>query len=104
MFVVEVDVTLGTGRRLVDDEISDLIEVVVDGLDEAQLEPSVGTRRIGDDLGLRVGVTVQGDDEFSALTAGLVAVDAALRSAGIGTTGVIVPSHLRSEVVPLQPA
>jgi hypothetical protein len=45
MFVVEIVATLGAARRLSDDEISDLIETMVDDLDRLSLEPSVGTSR-----------------------------------------------------------
>src|SRR4029453_17790318 len=46
MFLVEVIATLACDRRLTDDEITDLIESVVDQLDDQALEPSVGTARI----------------------------------------------------------
>jgi len=104
MFLVEVDVTLGMGQRLTDDQISDLIEIVVDDLDQQSMDPSVGTGRIGDDVAFLVGVTVDRDEEFDALTAGLTAVKAAFHAGGIGTAGLVVPRQLRSRVVPLQPA
>ena len=104
MFLVEVEVTLGVGRRLADEEITDLIEAIVDDLDRMPLDPSVGTCRAGDDVNVTVGVTVEQDEEFEALTIGVAAVRAAFHAAGIGTEGLVVPHHLRSRVVPLQPA
>jgi hypothetical protein len=104
MFLVEVEVVLGTGRRLDDEEITDLIEVVVDELDELSMEPSVGTARSGDDVRLRVAVSVDLGEEFDALAAGVTAVRAALHAAGLGGSGLGVTRDLRSRVEPLQPA
>ena len=102
MFLVEIEVVLGMGRRLDDEEITDLIEAVVDDLDS--VEPSVGTTRLGDDVRFTVGVTVDHAEEFEALAAGVSAVKAAFHAAGIGTSGLGVPRNLRSRVEPLQPA
>jgi len=104
MFLVEIDVTLGTNSRLSDDQITDLIEAVVDDLDELSVEPSVGTRRNGDDLELTVGVTLDQTEEFEALAAGVALVKDAFNAAGIGTAGFGVTRGLRSRVVPLQAA
>jgi hypothetical protein len=104
MFLVEIEVVLGMGRRLDDEEITDLIEAVVDDLDQLSVEPSVGTARLGDDVRFTVGVTVDQAEEFEALAAGVSAVKAAFHAAGIGTSGLGVPRNLRSRVEPLQPA
>ena len=104
MFLVEIDVTLGTNSRLSDDEITDLIEAVVDDLDQLSVEPSVGTCRNGDDVELTVGVTLDQTEEFEALAVGVAVVKSAFHAAGIGTAGFGVPRGLRSRVVPLQPA
>lgn len=104
MFLVEIDATLGSGRWLTDDEITDLIEVVIDNLDRLPIEPSVGTCRVGDDVSLTVCVTVDEDEEIDALTFGVAVIKAAFHAARIGTAGRVVPRDLRSRVVPLQPA
>jgi hypothetical protein len=104
MFLVEIDATLSSGRRLTDDEITDMIERVVDDLDRLPVEPSVGTRRVGDEVNVTVGVAVDQAEEFEALTFGVAVVRAAFHAAGIGTAGLVVPRDLRSRVVPLQPA
>lgn len=104
MFVVEMVATLGAGRRLSDDEITDLIEAVVDDLDRLSLEPSVGTSRQGDDVDVTVAVTVSEAQELEALTLGVSAIKAAFHAAGIGTAGMIAPRDLRSRVLPLQSA
>lgn len=104
MFLVEIDATLASDHRLSDDEVTDLIEAVVDDLDRSPVEPSVGTRRIDDDVEFTVGVTVDQKEEFDALTFGVGVVKAAFHAAGIGTEQLIVPRDLRSRVVPLQPA
>ncbi len=104
MFLVEIDVTLGMGRRLDDEAVTDLIEFIVDDLDRLALEPSVGALRVADDLRLTVGVTVDRDEEFEALGAAVAAVKSSFQGAGIGTAGLVVPRQLRSRVEPLQPA
>ncbi len=104
MFLVEIEVVLGMGRKLDDEEITDLIEAVVDDLDQLSVEPSVGTARIGDDVKFTVAVTLDEPEEFEALTAGLGAVKAAFQAAGVGTSPFGVPRDLRSRVEPLQPA
>ncbi len=72
-------------------------------LDRLGDEPSVGTRRIGDDVNFAVGVTVDEEEEFDALTSGVGVIKAAFHAAGIGTAQLIAPRDLRSGVVPLQP-
>jgi hypothetical protein len=104
MFLVEIEVVVGMGRRLGDDEITDLIEAVVDDLDRQPLEPSVGTARVGDDVRFTVGATLDRDEAFEALSDGVAAVRAAFHAAGIGTAALGVPRDLRSRVEPLQPA
>ena len=70
MFLVEVVATLGSDRRLTDDEITDMIETVVDELDRLPLEPSVGTVRMGDNVEMTVSVTVDEREEWDALAYG----------------------------------
>lgn len=96
---VEIDATLRAGRRLDDDEISDLIVAVVDDLDRFGAGPSVGTRRVGDDVELAIGVTVDEAEELDALASALSIALSAFDAAGIGTAGSAVPSDLRSRVV-----
>ncbi|HUP70898.1 MAG TPA: hypothetical protein VM142_13955 [Acidimicrobiales bacterium] len=103
MFLVEVKVTLASDRRLTDDEITDLIEDLVDDLDEAPVEPSVGTRRIDDNVEFTVGVTVDQQEEFEALAFGVGIIKSAFQVAGIGAAQ-LVPHDLRSRVLPLQAA
>lgn len=103
MFLVEIEAVVGMGRRLSDDEITDLMEAIVDDLDDLNLEPSVGTCRVGDDVRFTVGVVVDGEEEFDALSHGVPAVKAAFHSAGLGTARLLVPRELHSRVV-AQPA
>jgi hypothetical protein len=108
MFVVEMDLRLGSaGPRLTDDELSDLIEMVVDVLDDEPVAPSVGTRRVGDDVDMTIGVVVDDDDRFEALRHGAAIISAALQAViGIGAARLVVPSDdpLTSSVRVLQPA
>lgn len=104
MFLVEIDVTLRTDRRLSDDEITDLIETLVDELDGQPIEPSVGTQRVGDDLRVTVGVTVDVEAQFDAMALGVTAINAAFHAAGVGTASLAGPRDLHSRVLPLQAA
>jgi hypothetical protein len=104
MFLVEIDATLASDHRLTDDEITDLIEGVVDDLDRLPVEPSVGTRRVDDEVVFNVVVTVDEEEEFGALAFGVGVIKAAFHASGIGTAQLIVPRELRSRVIPLQPA
>jgi hypothetical protein len=102
--VVEVIATLACDRRLTDDEITGLIESVVDELDEQELAPSVGTARVGDDVEIRVVLTMPDPVGWEALTQGLAAVRDAFQTADVGSAGVGAPRDLRSHLTPLQPA
>lgn len=102
VFLVEIDVRLTGRHHLADDEITDLIEAVVDHLDRLAIDPSVGTRRNDHDVELTVGVTVDEGEEFDALSLGVAVIKAGLHSAGIGTSLPIEPHDLRSRVLSLQ--
>jgi hypothetical protein len=104
MFLVEIVVTLGSENRLTDDEITDIIETVVDDLDVLLLDPSVGTTRVGNDVEVTVSVGVDESEEWDALAAAIAAAKSAFHTAGIGTAGLVVPRDLRSQVKPLQAA
>lgn len=104
VFLVEIVAALTAGRRLTDDEITDVIEAVVDDLDRLPLEPSVGSVRVGDDIEVTVSVTVDEREEFDALARAVAAAKTAFRAAGIGTALHVVPRDVRSHVRPLQAA
>ncbi len=85
MFLVEMDVRLGSiGAPLADDEITDLIERVVDKLDQLAVDPSVGTRRVDGDVDMTIGVTIDEDDQFEALRRGAAVIATGLQLCGIG--------------------
>jgi hypothetical protein len=100
VFLVEIDVMLSGPRRLTDDEVTDLVETIVDHLDERSVDPSVGTRRQGDDVAVSVVVTIAEAQEFDAMAAGVAATKAAFVAAGVGAAGVAEPHDLRSRVLP----
>ncbi len=102
VFVVEIAATLGAVRRLTDDDITDIIEAVIDDLDRLPVEPSVGTVGNGEDVDVTVTVTVDQVQELDALAYAISAVKAAFRAAGIGTAGLVPLRDLRSRVLPLQ--
>jgi len=92
MFLVEMDVRLGfASRPMTDDEITDLIERLVDELDRLPVEPSVGTARAGDDVDMTVGVVVDDDDETSALRHGAAIIRTALEAVGMDTAKMSFP-------------
>jgi len=64
VYVVEVVAKSSRGRRLTDDEISELIEVLVDQLDRSVIDPSVGTVRHGDDVDVTVAVPMTDQEEL----------------------------------------
>ncbi len=103
-----MDLRLGsTGSPLTDDEITDLIEMIVDLLDEASVAPSVGTCRAGDDVEMTIGVVVDDGDRFEALRHGAAIISAALRAViGVGAARLVLPRDdpLRTSVRVLQPA
>lgn len=98
MFAVACEFIVAPERLLTDDEISDMIEGIVDALDDLQAEPSVGTRRAEQDLELVVSIIVQRDDELEAMRHGLDLIRTALRASGLGPEGVVTPHGLRSSV------
>lgn len=108
MFLVEMDVRFGSaGEPLTEDEITDLIEKVVDELDHLPVAPSVGTSRVGNDIDMTIGVVVDDEDQFDALGHGAAIIGAGLQSAiGVGAARLVVPRDdgLRSSVRVLQPA
>ena len=103
MYTVEASAVLSPGRPLTDDEITDLIEAVIDDLDATTADPSVGTIREGDDVQVTVAVTVDGADPFAALATASAAMLAAFHAAGVAVGGVLEAGGLRSVVRPLQP-
>lgn len=110
MFLVEMDVRLGygQGRRMTDDEVTDLIEKLVDELDRLPLEPSVGTTRVdgSNDIDMTIGVIVDDQDQFEALRHGAEVIRQGFESIGMGTTGLVFPVRdgLHTSVRALQPA
>lgn len=108
MFLVEMDVRLGfRGDPLSDDEITDLVEELIDELDHLPVEPSVGTVRLGDDIEMTIGVVVDKDDQFEALREGAAIIKLGLLKAiGTGAAASAFPRDdlLRSSVRVLEAA
>lgn len=103
MYTVEASAVLSPGRRLTDDEITDLVEAVIDDLDTTTVDPSVSTIRDGDDVRVAVSVAVDGGDQFAALARASEAMLGAFHAAGVAVDGTLAAGGLRSEVRPLQP-
>jgi hypothetical protein len=102
MFTVEASAVLSPGRYLTEDEITDLIEAVIDDLDATTIDPSVSTVRGGADVRITVSVTVDGRDQFAALAVAAEAMLGAFHAAGVGVEGITTARDLHSEVRPLQ--
>ncbi len=103
-----MDLRLGSpGVRLTDDEITDLIEIIIDVLDGMAVEPSVGTCRAGDDIDMTIGVVVDDEGQFEALRHGAAIISVALQAViGVEGARLVMPRDdpLRSSVRVLQPA
>jgi hypothetical protein len=104
VFMAEIEATLRGRPTLTDDDVTDLIEAIVDELDEHAIDPEVRTRRDGRDVHITVGVAVDSDDEMEAMSAGFDAIKAAFAVAGVGPARATVPHDLRSRVLPVQAA
>jgi hypothetical protein len=101
MYTVEVSVVLRSGHRLTDDEITDLVEAIIDDLDTVASDPSVSTVRDGDNVRATLSVTIDSHDPFAALARGSEAMLAAFQAAGVAPEGAIAAGDLHSEVRPL---
>lgn len=105
MYKVEASAILSPGRLLSEDEVTDLIDVVIDALDmDANiLDPSVSTAIDGDGVRITVSVNVDSQDQFTALATAANAMESAFTSAGVAKIeGMPGASDLRSEVRLLQ--
>jgi hypothetical protein len=94
VFLVELDATLRPAQPMSDDDITDLIETIVDELDHLPVEPSVGSVRRGDEIDLTVGVVVDDDGSIDAMTHGLAVIKAAFHAAMLDTSELGVPVGL----------
>jgi hypothetical protein len=102
MFTVEASAVLSPGRRLTEDEITDLVEAIIDDLDTTTVDPSVGTVRDGCDVRVTVSVSIEASDQFAALARASEAMVGAFHAAGLVVDGSLAAEGLRSEVRRLQ--
>jgi hypothetical protein len=105
VFLVEMDVRIGSHDGFSNDAVTELIERVVDELDHLPVDPSVGTARVGEALDMTIGVVVDDPDEFSALRAGAATIAVTLETVlGAGISNLVADAGLRGSVRQLQPA
>jgi hypothetical protein len=104
MFRVEIDVTLVGSQPLTSDDVTDLIELLIDELDTRAVDPSVSTHQLGDSVHVSVALTVDSDEEFDALTTAVADLQAALRVVNVGLSRPAAPRDVQSRVLPLQAA
>jgi hypothetical protein len=102
MYTVEASAVLSAGRYLAEDEVTDLVEALIDELDTTTIDPSVSTVRDDVDVRVTVSVTVEGRDQFAALATASEAMLGAFHAAGVAVEGIAAARDLHSEVRPLQ--
>lgn len=96
LFIIGVEVTLVSDEPLTDEQITGLIEAIVDDLDHLPgLEPSVGTTRSGENVVMEVQVMAE-DDSWEAFDWAVATIRSSLHAAGIGTAGWVRPSHMQA--------
>jgi hypothetical protein len=74
MLTVDAQAWLDLPREFTDDELTDLIEAVIDALDERVMEPSVGTTRTAEGTQVRVSMTFDTADPWVAQQGALTAL------------------------------
>lgn len=97
--IVGLEVVLEAVPPASADDVTDLIEAVVDALDEAGYEASVGSTGYGADLTLTVEVVVAGGS-LDAFETGVTAINKALSVAGVRDQATDVNATVRA----LEPA
>ncbi len=95
---VAVDLQFRPTSPATADEISDLIEDLVDALDG--WDPSVRSVGLGESFSVTVEVVVENDDPIDALTKGLALIRGALQETGAVRTALQPTASVRE----LQPA
>ncbi len=99
MAVVGCEVTLVSDDPVSADEISDLIAVLIDELDDLATAPSVSSVGVGTEFVLTIEVDADdADGEIEAFYKGFSAIRAALHAADVGTPGMAVPTGLRPTI------
>jgi len=92
---VELDAVLTPERPLTDDEITDIIEAVIDELDTVGGEdPSISTTRTGSTVAFVIGVGVTAAGEWEAMDAAAVLIRQAFGAAAVDAEH-LVPAGLR---------
>lgn len=93
MLTIDAKALLDPPRPFTDDELSDLIAAVVDGLDARVIDPSVSTSRSDSGVLVEVSMTIDTDDPWKAQAAALAAMrdafDAAVPAVAGMTRGLV---------------
>jgi hypothetical protein len=74
MLTIDATAWLDLPREFTDEELTDLIAEVIDVLDAAVLDPSVGTTRMGQQTQVRVSMSFDTDDPWTAQQLALTAL------------------------------
>lgn len=102
-----MDVLLGAhDRPLTDDEITDLIEKIVEDLDLMSVEPSVGTERVGEDVAMTIGVLVFDElFEVKAMAKGAATIATTLEKVlGVPALNFVSATNAHARARQLEPA
>lgn len=105
MYAVGFEAVLSSERELSADDVTDLIEALVDDLDRTCGDADVSTNGVGSEVQVAIEVVVvDADDELDALTKGFSAIHAALHAAEVNTSHLMRATRVRPSVEFLSPA
>lgn len=100
---VEMTLTPDPGETLSADEVTDLIETIIDALDEAGFIPNVFASGEGDGVQLNVEVVVA-TPELTSFEAGVAAITKAVAHAGLEMDPPPTLSGIHASLRALEPA
>lgn len=92
MRVVGIEVTLQPEPDAGPEQVTDLIEVLVDALDESGFVPDIRTSGVGSAVHLNVEVLIGEGDPLWALEVGITGITKAFAHAGIEVTTDVHPT------------
>lgn len=105
MYVVGFEALLRSERDLTAEDVTDLVEAIVDDLDRTCGDADVSANGVGSEVQVAIEVVVaSADDELDALTTGFSAIHAALHAAEVNTSHLMRATRVRPSVELLSPA
>jgi multidrug efflux pump subunit AcrB len=105
MYTVGCSATLVASTPQDQDQVTDLIESIIDELDKLCDHPSVSTTCDGGtDIHVTIEVVVDKEDALDAIVEGMSCIRSALHTAHVGTAEMVVPTELVPTVRSLEAA